>query len=125
MATVTLSGVYLASVTDLSDVLRLNAGVELSDAPAARVEARRYSAGRVRMVSRPGQDRALSVSARRVDRTTREQIEAWTGLLLLLRDGRGRKAYGFYNAPTFREQPGLAYSDVSLTFVQVSHDEAV
>lgn len=125
MASVTLLGVYLAPVADLTTQLHLNAGVELSDAPHSRVEARSYSAGRVRMITRPGQDRSLTVSVRRIDRATREQLEAWTGVLLLLRDGRGRKVYGFYATPAFAEQPGEPISAASLTFVQITHDESV
>lgn len=125
MATVTLRGIYLAPIADLTDVLHLNAGVELSDGPDARAEGRRYAGGRVRLIGRVGKDRGLAVRARRIDRATREQLDEWAGVPLLLRDGRGRKVYGFYSAPQFTEQPGLPVCDVALTFVEISHDEAV
>lgn len=125
MASVTLQGIYLAPVSDLSNVLHLNAGAGLSESSNARAEARAYAAGRIRRVKRVGKDRTLALTARRIDRTTREQLDSWAGELLLLRDGRGRKVYGFYAQPQFAEQPGLPVCDVSLAFVQVTHDEAV
>jgi hypothetical protein len=125
MASITLQGVYLAPVTDLSDTLRINAGAQVSESPDARAEGRRYSAGRVRMVKRVGKDRQVPLSFRRIDRATREQLDEWSGTLLLLRDGRGRKLYGFYSTVSFQEQPGLAFCDASLTFTRVTHDEAV
>ena len=125
MASVQLQGVYLARVADLSTTLRLNAGVEIASAETVRGGFRNYAGGRVRLITMPGRDRRVTVSARRIDRATREQLTAWAGQLLLLRDGRGRKMYGAFLEPSFTEQQGLPFCSAALTFVEVTRSEAV
>lgn len=125
MASVSLRGVYLAPVAAPSDLLRLNASVELSEVRSLPGGFRRGANGRTRLIRRAGSDRQLQVSVRRADRATRERIKDWSGLLLLLRDGRGRKVYGSYLDPKFSERPGLPVTDITLTFVELSFDEAV
>lgn len=125
MAAVTLQGLYLAPVTDLSLILRLNASLDLADDIDSRVEFVSFAQGRIRMVTRPGESRVLPIQVGRIDRATREELHARSGVLQLLRDGRGRKVYGAYGTPRFTESRGPAYSSVTLQFVQVSHDESV
>jgi hypothetical protein len=125
MASVNFRGIYLSRVTDLSDVLRLNATVGLSEARSIPGSFRRGANGRTRLIRRAGLDRSMSVSIGRADRTVRAVLEQWAGELLLLRDGRGRKVYGSYLSPQFAEKPGLPFTAISLTFVELSYDESV
>lgn len=122
MAVLTLSGVHIARVADLSTVVRLNAGVELEQSGGRMVRRVSGANGRQRSIRRPGRAISLSVTAPRIDRTTRETLEAWEGDTCLLRDGRGRVVFGFYAEPDFEELPGPPLCDVQLLFQSLTVD---
>lgn len=124
MATVTLRGVYLARVSNLADLLVLNAGVTVAGVESKRGEFRTYAGGRVRLITKAGRGRTVQVSAAHTDRPTRERLNAWAGELLLLRDGRGRKMYGSYLELAAADQPGPGLCTVTFAFVAVDLPEA-
>ena len=120
MASVTLYGVWLAPVSDLTDTLVLNGGTTAAGTVGVQGDFRRYAGGRVRLIRQAGQDESVAVSVSHVSRTTREQLNAWAGETLLLRDGRGRLVFGTYLAVDATENPGLPYCDLSLTFTEIT-----
>jgi hypothetical protein len=125
MTQITLSGVYLAPVSDLSDLLILNAGVKLTGASGVVGEFRRYAGGVTRLIQRTGGTKTATVTATRVSRTTREKLAGWVGVTLLLRDGRGRCIYGSFLSIDEGENPGPAYCDVSFAFNEITTSEVV
>ncbi len=120
MASVMLSGVYLAPVSDLADVLVLNAAVSLAGASGVRGEIRTYAGGVTRLITRAGSVKTATVEVKRASRTTREQLAEWAGVLLLLRDGRGRCIYGSFLSVDEGENAGLPVCDLSLTFTEIT-----
>ena len=58
-------------------------------------------------------------------RATIEWLEDHTGETVLVRDDRGRKFYGSYFQPATAEHPYNTEGDVTVSFTEVSFDEAV
>jgi hypothetical protein len=125
MASIQLYGVWIAPADDLGDQLVLNAAVSLTGSKARAGEVRTYADGRQRLILGAAAPAGASVSAARVDRTTREWLDSHIGDLMLLRDGRGRLLWGSYLALDAEEQPGLPYSSLSFDFLEVSHSVEV
>lgn len=128
MATVTLKKVWLHDATDLSTSIQISASV-LSETPARVAPVNRYAGGRFRLVTVPGIAKSYQVTFSYLSRSNINQLRSWAGKLLLLRDSVGRKLYGRFDEPTFREVPIRNQSDIvfsaTLTFDEVTHSEAV
>jgi hypothetical protein len=124
MAAVTLTHLWLHDAADPSVYVKLRLH-ELSATPARRAEAREYAAGRVRKISRPTRRQTIAFDCRLVDRSTITQLEEWAGRTLMLRDPRGRKAWGFYEQVEVGEHRWTERGDVHIDFEVISHVEAV
>jgi hypothetical protein len=120
MTSISLTGVWLSPVSDPTDVLTLNRGVSVSDSAGVRGDFRPYAGGRVRLISRAGSVKSVQVSVMHADRTTREALDALTGVPLMLRDGRGRLVFGSYLSLEVEEQQGLPYCDLSFTLTEIT-----
>lgn len=124
MASVTLTRLWLHDAADLSDFITVRTA-ELGEVPAVHGEVRRYANGNLRAVRRAGTARQVRVRLRPSVRSDVDQIAAWTGRRLMLRDSRGRKLWGVYWDPQVTEVPGVDRADVSFTFEQVTYNESV
>lgn len=125
MASITLQGVWLAPLSDLSDQLCLNAGVavDLGESVAGRLAE--YAAERIRSIKRPGKRKEVSVTVNLIDRETREALEALTGKVILIRDGRGLCFFGVYFDLKTPQISGIGLCDASFTVGQVTHSLVV
>jgi hypothetical protein len=123
MAQVILDELWIHDAADLSQHLRLILDAE-DERAGADVQARTYAGGRVRMVSGPARPRSLRLRLDKVARADVDQLRAWAGRLLLFRDPRGRKIWGFYDAVPITELL-VDLADVDLDVTEVTHTEAV
>lgn len=127
MATVTLSTVWFHDATDLSTSIEVGAS-NMLEQPGRIAPVRRYAGGRFRLVTVPGVAKSYQLTFLYLTRTNVDQIRAWVGKLLLMRDTAGRKIFGRWSEPTFNEIP-IRDSDLvfqaTLTFDEVTHSEAV
>ena len=125
MAEVALQGLYLAPLSDYTEQIVLNAGVTLSESGGPRGEVRIYAGGRLRRVTRAGRPKSTPVRIAYTDRATRETLESWEGVTLMLRDGRGRLIFGSFLPLAVEEVPGLPYCHLSFTFDALTHSVEV
>lgn len=125
MATVTLTTLWLNDADDLTDMASFRFLSKLSATPQTPGEVRVYGNGRLRAINRAGGQKQLAATLPACDRDQITWIEDHAGRLLLVRDDRGRRFWGIYYSPTIDEHAYNTDADVSLTLVEVSHDEAV
>jgi len=90
---------------------------------------RNYAGGRRRIITTPGDARTSALTFQRASGADVEQLRAWRGRLLLLRDFQGWRRWGMYAdiAPvSINRGPGRdpLYA-VSLTWQDVDYDESV
>jgi hypothetical protein len=90
---------------------------------------RTYAGGRRRIITTPADDRYSPLTFQRASGADVEQLRAWRGRLLLLRDFQGWRRWGMFAdiAPvSINRGPGRdpLYA-VSLTWVDSDYDEAV
>ena len=121
MASVTLSGVHLAPVSDYTKQIIVNAGVAVEQSGGIRGEARVRAGGRIQFVKQAGKVRGWSVSFPRVSRTVKETIEGWEGELLLIRDGHGLLAFGTFVQPQITSLTGLPFFEIAFAFTEITH----
>lgn len=99
----------------------------LDESPSITGGPRTMASGAVRHFSRTGTVVSLSVSLELVARTTVDQLREWIGTVVMLREPRGRKLWGTFDALTVSEVPGADTDtvNVSFTFQQTTHTEVV
>lgn len=89
-------------------------------------EVRQLASGRARLVLKAGGvKRSIAASLPLLDRTDVEWLEARAGILVCVRDDRGRKIWATFLTVPVDENQGLATADVSLSLAEVSHSEIV
>lgn len=125
MASVALDTVILASVADLSRIVRLDVSA-LSEDDAVDGETRTYASGRVRSITRAGRRRTVPLTFDLVqDRATLDLLRSWAGTTVLVRDPYGRKLYAVYHSLSVKEIIPVDVVEVSLTLTEISVSEAV
>lgn len=125
MAGVTLRTLWLNDADDLSDYRSFNLMAKMSVTTQKPAEVRRMAGGRRRVVTRDGTAREFDVDLPNLTRAQVEWLEDHLGRVLLVRDDRGRKMYGAYFALPDDAHAYDVESDVSLTLVEITRDEAV
>lgn len=125
MASITLATVWLSVASDYSDYITLTTMSALTSAPQNPGSVRRYAGGRFRAVTQAGTPNQFAVNAHACDRTTIEWFESHTGIVVLVRDDRGRKFYGTYFVPSTTEHAYDVEGDITVTISEVSFSEAV
>lgn len=126
MATVTLDTLWLNLVSDLSQCWSFPLMSGLQSQPASNVTSRQYAGGNTRMVTVKGRQSVLPVTLLALDAADRQTIEFdLLGVLLCVRDDRGRKFYGYYTNPQVTEHQYDDECDVTVTFTEVTYSEAV
>jgi hypothetical protein len=126
MTTLNLVELWIAPADDLSDTLHLRIRDE-SETTAAPATIRRYAGGRDRLVSRPGETRAVTVKALNVDRDDYLELQERIGTVQLFREPRGRRIWGIIQSVTGVEWRARAdtLGDVSFTYTSVTVSEVV
>ena len=125
MSAVQLTRVWLTDPADPS-VSVVAGSAPRTDNRALAGEVRQYAGGRRRIVLREGDSTTLGVTLIKVSAGDLEQLDAWRGQVLLLRDRVGRRVHGTYFGLDVTDHPGQPVEhDVSFTFASVSYDEAV
>lgn len=126
MATVTLASVWFNVASDPTDSLTLPTMSSLSVTSSKEGEARRLANGRVRLITRSGGTRrSIAVSVAYATRAEIDWLEDHVGVLVCVRDDRGRKVYGVYYQVQTDEHRGLAEGGPSLSVDEATHSEAV
>lgn len=126
MASITLDTLFLHDATDLSAYVAFDADlVSLSERASHSGEVRTYAGGRQRLITRPGEPRTINVKFEYVSPSEQQALRDWIGVLLLLRDPRGRKVYGVFHEMDVSERNPIDYTDINFAFQQVTASEEV
>lgn len=125
MASVTVPTVLIAPADDLAAQIELDVSA-LSDEDGVMGEVRTYASGRRRSVSRVGRARSLPIAFDVVgQRDLLALIKSWCGLVVFVRDPRGRKVWGVYYSVTVKEAIVVDKAEVSFTLTEITYDESV
>lgn len=126
MASLTLDRMWinLASAPDTYVTIRQASWPETYAVPA---EVRRMANGRDRLVTSPGATTAVQVSAPFVDYATWRSLKtSFSGVVVLLRDGRGFREWGVIaNVTGNPDRATQNLRDVSFDFTRITWSEAV
>lgn len=123
MAEILLDELWIHDADNLATFVRVTLDRE-TEQPTVDGETRMYASGRMRAIVRPGRPGAHQLRCLQVERADVDQLRAWVGKLLLFREPRGRKFYGWYRALPITELP-VDLADVDLTVDELTHSEAV
>lgn len=124
MASVELYDLFIHNAADLTDFITIDVFGGFSAPEQTRGEVRTYSAGRRRVVRRPGRSKTITATFP----TTRERIaqfEEWVGETVMLRDPVGRLIFGVYFEVGQDETDGGEWVDVSLVIEEITYSVAV
>jgi hypothetical protein len=126
VATVTLGTLWLNLASDLSQSWSFPMLSSLQSSPTVNTTSRLYAGGNYRQVTTPGRQSSLAVTVSAATADDRQALEFdLVGVLLCVRDDRGRKFYGFYTNPQVAEHQFDAECEIALTFAEVTVSEAV
>lgn len=125
MASVKLRAIWFNRVADPTDFLALRFVTGFSRSPEKPGEIRRGAGGRVRLFTRAGWAVSWSLSFQAVAPQQKRWLEDHAGELLCVRDDRGHKVFGSYLSVDVEEHRYNHEADVSLTFTELTHSEAV
>lgn len=124
MATIALTKAYLHTAADLTDYDEFDVHqIDVEDGWDA--QRRVYAAGRLRLVTGDAETQDVTLALRNLSQADRDALRARGGVLQLLRLPEGYKRYGMFPARQVSEQTSLSRSDVTLTFQEITVDEAV
>lgn len=125
MASVDLTGLWLHDANDPSVYVQARLhGFDEDDATDA--EVREYAGGRERIIAGEAETQSYSVTLNFLPRTDLEQLRAWKGQELMLRDSAGRLTYGTFTAlkvGEYRHDRSLV--SVQLQFKSITFDDTV
>lgn len=126
VTTLSLTGLWMAPVGDLADILWLKISTEQETATTS-AGVRRYAGGRDRIISTPGRSQTVPFTAVDADRATWDELNARLGVLQLFRDSRGRAIYGMIAAVAGVEWnvDPTTLEDISFAVQSVTYSEIV
>lgn len=126
MTTITIDTVWINVASDPSDYRSFDLMSELNVTSTQPGDVRQLASGRARLVLRAGGvKRTINAKLPLLDRTDVEWLEERAGVLVCVRDDRGRKIWATFLTVPVDENQGLATADVSLSLVEVTHSEIV
>ena len=125
MATLTLTKTFINLMTTGASVAAYrNASDDDTQAMTGRVST--YAGGRQRAITQAGVQSQWKVPLRQVTAADVETLRSWMGQTVLVRDNRGRKAWGIIlEVPRAPWKEQLDTYDVDLTLLGVDVDETV
>jgi hypothetical protein len=88
-------------------------------------EVRTYAGGRRRAVSQAGEAGTYTFTLMLVPRATVDTLHSWEGLLVQVRDHKGRQFFGVFNAITVTEYVSRSSWDVTIALTAVTYDVGV
>ncbi len=126
MTTVNLGAVWLNKASDLTDAQAFNNVIVLKVAKAKDGSVRALANGRLRIVTTSTEQQVYELTLELCTRTQITWLEDRVGVLMCLRDDRGRKVYGTYFQVTADENVARSdYTNATLTFYESTHSEVV
>lgn len=124
MASVTVRGMWLHDLADLTSCLYVP--VHALDGPTeARIEVRPYAGGVMRVIEWEGVQRPTRVRSNLQPLPIVEQLERWVAHPLLVRLPNSRMLTAVYGAVGRSDWKHEPVADVTLTFREFTHPEAV
>jgi len=90
-------------------------------------EVRFYAGGRSRVITSANRSATFPLTLQLLSDDDLDLLTSWSGRVLLLRDGEGRRTFGTYlslDVTDWWDADGTLH-DVAFTFTQLSYDEAV
>lgn len=123
MASVTLARMWINLASDLTQAVQLR-HTNWSGQDSIPGEVREYAGGRVRPVLHEAALASQKFSALTDDMTVVDQLKAWLGQTVLVRDLRGRSAWVVFLAVD-QEDVGATWTRLSLTPQRVTYDPSV
>lgn len=126
MTTLTLTELWVAPVSDLSDTVTVDVRTE-SETYETPSTIRRYAGGRDRIISTPGETVTVPFTALNVDRDDWLALRALVGVLCLFREPRGRAIYGMIASVSGDEWRAreTTLGSVSFTVISATYSEIV
>lgn len=125
MSSVTFEDIYIYVESDMSDYQQFTYYQPVREWFDNDGTVRRYAGGRVRSVTRAGKFRKVYVELAWV---TREQLE-WlvdnVGVLMMLKDNKGRVVFGVYSQVNILDQRVFDEAIVSIVLDEVTHSVEV
>jgi hypothetical protein len=124
MATLTLTKTFITLVatgTSVSGQTARDRGEKYEIA----IDVRTYAGGRSRAVSQVGEVGTYTTTLILVPRATVDTLRSWEGLLVQVRDHKGRQFFGVFNSITVAEYVSRMSWDVTLTLTTVTFDPSV
>jgi hypothetical protein len=124
-ASVTLKTVWLNLASDLTQSQSFPQLSALNIATTQPGEVRTYANGRLRLVTRAGLARAISLTLPECDRDQIAWLENNVGKLMLVRDDRGRKIWATYFTMPVDENRYNMDGNITLALNEVTHSDVV
>jgi hypothetical protein len=122
---ITLKGLWLSLADDLEQVIVFEHLMSATITPESETSLIELAGGRIAARSRPTFRRQYSATVRTYKPHLQQQVEAWVGRIVLVRDGRGNKMYGIYRqAPIVPHEGNVPGFDLQFTLDEVSWSEA-
>lgn len=120
-----LDAVWLNLQSDPSQALQIATVSRRDPGLVTPGETRMYGNGRYVGLSSGGPQQQFQVTFQAVDWDTWLTLKAWAGKLLLYRDDLGNRVWGRYLNPQPTSRTSDGYTDVSITFEELTYSEAV
>ncbi|MDI1290916.1 MAG: hypothetical protein PSX37_13325 [bacterium] len=125
MTSVTLRTVWINTAASPSDFRSFQLMSSLTVATVQPGEVRQLASGRSRLVLKAGGvKRTIAAELPLLDRSDVQWLEDHVGVLVCVRDDRGRKVWGSFLTVPVDESATLTTADVSLAVIEVTHDES-
>ena len=126
MPSITTTTVWINVASDPSDYRSFPLMSALNVTPTQPGEVRQLASGRARLVLKAGGVKhTIGATLPLLDRPDVEWLTDRAGVLVCVRDDRGRKIWATYFTVPTDENQGLTTADVSLSLVEVTHSEIV
>lgn len=123
MASVVLGDMWINLASDLSQHVVIRRAASTWSTPKVG-EVRLYASGRARVISQAGGLGQTTANVRTTDMALIATLQSWEGQTVLVRDERGRSAWGvFFDVPQTDDVARRVVFD--LTIQHVSHDVSV
>lgn len=124
MASVTLTSIWLQNVADLTTALQLHS-TSLVETNSQDGTVRPYANGRQRTVTTASKPRSVALSFTLVSAADAATLKSWAGQLVLVRDPFGLRMWGSFFTLARNQQVAPNVNDLSVTFTEVTHSDAV
>lgn len=123
MTAAALTGLWLNEAVDPSQSRNFLFMSLLQVTPAQQARVAAYAGGRVRLITTPGQPRAVSITLQACSTDDRAWLEARVGVVLWVRDDRGRRLTAAYSSVQVAEHAYDDECDITLTLNEITFSD--